>query len=77
MNEFLIVPLYEDLGLRGCQVDTRSGSVSYVAAAVSGLVVAVLWIAGRDQLLRMAIPAMAMLTGVAVFYPAADVVVGN
>jgi len=68
MNEFLIVPLYEDLGLRGCQVDTRSGSVSYVAAAVSGLVVAVLWIAGRDQLLRMAIPAMAMLTAVALYF---------
>jgi len=77
MSESLIVPVHEDTGLPGWQIDTRGRSVSYIAAAVSGLVVAVLWITGRDQLLRMAIPAMAMLTGVAVFYPAADVVVGN
>lgn len=63
-----MVPTYEDLALPACQGDTESGNASYVTAAISIVVVAVLWVAGQDQLLRIAIPVVAMLTGVALYF---------
>lgn len=67
MSQSIVAPRYENIALSGCQ-GAPSVSLPYIVTAMSVFVVAVLWVAGKDQLLRMAIPAMAMLTGVALYF---------
>ena len=66
MSGSLTAPLYEDLSLS--QGHTRGAGAAYFAAVISGLAVAALWLTGRAELLRMAIPAMALVTGAVLYF---------
>ncbi len=68
MNDSMTARLYEDLELAAGQSDTRGVGLLFIQSIVSVLVLAALWVTGRDHLLRMAIPAMAMLTGAALYF---------
>src|SRR5258706_15671421 len=68
MNDSMTARLYEDLELAAGQSDTRGVGLPFIQSIVSVLVLAALWVTGRDHLLRMAIPAMAMLTGAALYF---------
>jgi hypothetical protein len=68
MNDSITARLYGDAELAGGQGYGRSVGLPFIQSVVSVLVLAALWATGRDHLLRMAIPAMAMLTGVALYF---------
>ena len=68
MNDSMTARRYEDLELAAGQGPTAGVGLPFIQGLVSVLVVAALWVTGRDQLLRLAIPAMAMLTGVALYF---------
>src|SRR5258706_6752021 len=68
MNDSMTARLYEDLELAAGQSDTGGVGLPFIQSIVSVLVLAALWVTGRDHLLRMAIPAMAMLTGAALYF---------
>ena len=68
MNDSITARLYGDAELAAGQGYTRSVGLPFIQSVVSVLVLAALWVTGQDHLLRMAIPAMAMLTGVALYF---------
>jgi hypothetical protein len=64
MNETIVRPFS---GISPSRETQRVG-LSYVAIVVSVIVVSGLWVSGRDQLLRIALPAMATLTAVSLYF---------
>jgi hypothetical protein len=68
MNNSFLLPAFDNFAAPAVQHPSRHCAVSFIAAALSVAIVFALYLTGRDALLRLAIPVLAMLIALSLYF---------